>query len=48
MLQIAGNKIQIREINDIIDIDTNADFKDILGEEFYRKLINYGSNGLLF
>jgi hypothetical protein len=32
----------------IVDLDANSDFKDILGEEFYRKLITYGSTGLLF
>lgn len=30
------------------NMDFNADFREVLGEEFYRKLINYGASGLIF
>ena len=30
------------------DIDVNEEFIDIIGEDFYKKLINYASTGLFF
>jgi hypothetical protein len=48
LLRAEKGRIFVKPLPSLTEIDANSDFKDILGEEFYRKLINYGSNGLLF
>jgi hypothetical protein len=48
LLQVDDSRILSKPLPAVPEIDANSDFRDILGEEFYRKLVTYGSTGLLF
>jgi hypothetical protein len=48
MLKLENNKIVIKEVDLPTQLQLRCEFKDILSENFYKKLINYGLNGLLF
>jgi hypothetical protein len=48
LLKVHNNRILIENIDIPTEIDADCEFIDIIGEGFYKKLINYASNGLLY
>ena len=48
-MKVEGKAVIIKDVEEIFtDIDVNEEFISIIGEDFYKKLINYASAGLLF
>ena len=48
LMKLENNRILVEDLDIPSEFDVNSEFKDIVGESFYKKLINYGSTGLLF
>lgn len=48
LLKLENSKIVIKEVDLPTQLGLRCEFKDILSENLYKKLINYGLSGLLF